>query len=91
MPIEYTNQPIKLKIKATLEMEDGQIFDFEQECMNFNEDGDTIAFYFDTVGSEVYDKLEEFLVETEDEKYADDYILDDYMLGDPELEEDNEN
>ena len=67
MPIEYTNQPVRLKITAELEFEDGQSFKFERETTDFTEDDETVEGYFSQVSSDVYDKLEEFSVESEDE------------------------
>ena len=67
MSIEYTNQPVRLKITAELEFEDGQSFTFDRETTDFTEDDETVDGYFSQVSSDVYDKLEEFSVESEDE------------------------
>lgn len=80
MPIEYTNQPLRLSITAKLEMEDGQEFNFDKRCTDFTEDGDTVASYFETISEEVYDKLEEFSIETDDEEdFDDDELIDDWI------------
>ena len=76
MSIEYTNQPIRLKITAELEFEDGQSFTFNRETTDFTEDDETVDGYFGQVSSDVYDKLEEFSVESEDD-YEDDEDFDD--------------
>lgn len=91
MSIEYTNKPVRLKVSAILEFEDGQVFDFSTKTTDFSEDGETIVSNFDKISSEVYDKLEEFTVESKDDDWDDfDEELELIQIQEQLFEEDDE-
>ena len=71
MPLEYTNKPVKLHVVATLEFEDGQSFTFERALDDFNEENPSVLRVAEEVSDDIYEKLEEFIVENEDDD--DDY------------------
>lgn len=66
MSIEYAVNPKRLIVEARLEMEDGQIFEFSRDSTYFIEGTETVSMICDEISSDIYDKLDEFTVESDD-------------------------
>ena len=84
MPIEYTNQPVRLKITAELEFEDGQSFTFERYLSDFSDEETTVAHVTAEITDDIYEKLEEFSNESEEEGE------DDWQYDNDNIEDDDE-